>query len=64
MTVQDLKEALEAFIKNELPELQKMEDYYSGKHNILNKKDRSDKKKDTKLIIILSMLQLLQQLIS
>ena len=50
MTVQDLKEALEAFIKNELPELQKMEDYYSGKHDILNKKDRSDKKKDTKLI--------------
>ena len=50
MTVEELKEALEAFIKNELPELQKMEDYYSGKHNILNKKDRSDKKKDTKLI--------------
>ena len=50
MDVQELKEALEAFIKNELPELQKMEDYYSGKHNILNKKDRSDKKKDTKLI--------------
>ena len=50
MTVEDLKEALEAFIKDELPELQKMEDYYSGKHNILNKKDRSDKKKDTKLI--------------
>lgn len=47
MTVEDLKEALEAFIKNELPELQKMEDYYSGKHNILNKKDRSN---DTKLI--------------
>ncbi len=39
MTVEDLKEALEAFIKNELPELQKMEDYYTGKHNILNKKD-------------------------
>jgi len=50
MTVEDLKEALEAFIKNELPELQKMEDYYTGKHNILNKKDRSNKKKDTKLI--------------
>jgi|GEM_PF-3383972 len=38
MDVQELKEALDAFIKNELPELQKMEDYYSGKHNILNKK--------------------------
>ena len=50
MDVQELKEALESFIKNELPELQKMEDYYSGKHNILNKKDRSNKKKDTKLI--------------
>ena len=42
MTVQDLKEALEAFIKNELPELQKMEDYYSGKHNILNKKNEKE----------------------
>ncbi|WP_339004288.1 phage portal protein [Fusobacterium polymorphum] len=50
MTVQDLKEALEAFIKNELPNLQKMEDYYSGKHNILNKKNRTIDKKDAKLI--------------
>lgn len=50
MTVQDLKEALEAFIKNELPELQKMEDYYSGKHNILNKKNRITDKEDAKLV--------------
>ena len=50
MTVQDLKEALEAFIKNELPNLQKMEDYYSGKHNILNKKNRTTDKEDAKLI--------------
>lgn len=50
MTVQDLKEALEAFIKNELPELQKMEDYYSGKHNILNKKNRTTDKEDAKLV--------------
>ncbi|WP_339009655.1 phage portal protein [Fusobacterium animalis] len=50
MTVQDLKEALEAFIKNELPELQKMEDYYSGKHNILHKKNRTTDKEDAKLI--------------
>nr|DAV95417.1 MAG TPA: PORTAL PROTEIN [Caudoviricetes sp.] len=50
MTVQDLKEALEDFIKNELPELQKMEDYYSGKHNILNKKNRTTDKEDAKLI--------------
>ncbi|MEX6519287.1 phage portal protein [Fusobacterium animalis] len=50
MTVQDLKEALDAFIKNELPELQKMEDYYSGEHNILNKKDRTIDKEDAKLI--------------
>ena len=50
MDVQDLKEALEAFIKNELPELQKMEDYYSGKHNILNKKNRTTDKEDAKLI--------------
>ena len=45
MTVEDLKEALEAFIKNHLPELQKMEDYYSGKHNILNKKIEQQIKK-------------------
>lgn len=50
MTVQDLKEALEAFIKNELPELQKMEDYYCGKHNILNKKNRTTDKEDAKLV--------------
>ena len=50
MTVQDLKEALEAFIKNELPNLQKMEDYYSGKHNILNKKNRTIDKEDAKLV--------------
>ena len=50
MTVEDLKEALEAFIKNELPELQKMEDYYSGKHNILNKKNRTIDKEDAKLV--------------
>lgn len=50
MTVQDLKEALEAFIKNELPNLQKMEDYYSGKHDILNKKNRTIDKEDAKLI--------------
>ena len=50
MTVQDLKEALEAFIKNELPELQKMEDYYSGKHNILHKKNRTTDKEDAKLV--------------
>ena len=50
MTIEDLKEALEAFIKNELPNLQKMEDYYSGKHNILNKKNRTIDKEDAKLI--------------
>lgn len=50
MTVENLKEALEAFIKNELPELQKMEDYYSGKHNILNKKNRTTDKEDAKLV--------------
>ena len=52
MTVQDLKEALEAFIKNELPELQKMEDYYSGKHNILNKKDKFIRKNISILYLI------------
>ena len=50
MTIEDLKEALEAFIKNELPNLQKMEDYYSGKHNILYKKNRTIDKEDAKLV--------------
>ena len=50
MDVRVLKEALEAFIKNDLPQLQKMEDYYSGKHEILKKQDRTADKKDTKLI--------------
>lgn len=50
MTIEDLKEALEAFIKNELPNLQKMEDYYNGKHNILNKKNRTIDKEDAKLV--------------
>lgn len=50
MDVQILKEALEDFIKNDLPQLQKMEDYYTGKHEILKKQDRTADKKDTKLI--------------
>lgn len=50
MDVQELKEALEAFIKDELPELQKMEDYYSGKHKILKNEDRTADKKDAKLV--------------
>ena len=50
MTIEDIKEAQEAFIKNELPNLQKMEDYYSGKHNILNKKNRTIDKEDAKLV--------------
>lgn len=50
MDVQELKEALEAFIKNELPNLQKMEDYYKGEHDILNKKNRTVDKEDAKLI--------------
>jgi len=37
MEVQELKEALEAFIKNELPELQKMEDYYNISFDVLKR---------------------------
>jgi len=37
--IKELQEALEAFIKNELPNLQKMEDYYNGTHKILKKEN-------------------------
>ncbi len=50
MDIKELQEALEAFIKNELPNLQKMEDYYKGEHGILNKKNRTVDKEDAKLI--------------
>lgn len=50
MDIKELQEALEAFIKNELPNLQKMEDYYKGEHGILSKKNRTVDKEDAKLI--------------
>lgn len=50
MEVKVLEEALNNFLEKELPRLQKLEDYYVGKHEILNKKDRSSDKKDTKLV--------------
>lgn len=50
MEVKVLEEALNNFLKKELLRLQKLEDYYVGKHEILNKKDRSSDKTDTKLV--------------
>lgn len=50
MEVKALEKALETFISKELPRLQKLEDYYTGKHGILNKQDRLPGKPDTKLV--------------
>lgn len=50
MDIKELKEALDAFIKNELPNLQKMEDYYNGAHKILKKENRTSDKEDSKLV--------------
>jgi phage portal protein, SPP1 family len=48
--IKELQEALEAFIKNELPNLQKMEDYYNGAHKILKRENRTSDKEDSKLV--------------
>lgn len=50
MDVKVLEDALKVFLEKELPRLQRLEDYFVGKHEILNKKDRSSDKKDTKLV--------------
>lgn len=50
MDIKELQEALDAFIKNELPNLQKMEDYYNGIHKILKKENRTSDKDDSKLV--------------
>lgn len=50
MDLKILEKALENFLKNELPRLQKLEDYFVGKHDILNKKNRTADKEDTKLV--------------
>lgn len=50
MDIKELQEALDAFIKNELPNLQKMEDYYNGTHKILKKENRTSDKDDSKLV--------------
>lgn len=50
MDLKILEKALENFLKNELPRLQKLEDYFVGKHKILNKANRTTDKEDTKLV--------------
>ena len=50
MDIKELQEALDTFIKNELPNLQKMEDYYNGTHKILKKENRTSDKDDSKLV--------------
>lgn len=50
MEVRELEAALKSFLQVELPRLQRLEDYYVGKHDILKKEDRVPDKKDTKLV--------------
>lgn len=50
VTAEALREALTAFLKEELPRLEKLEDNYKAKHEILNKADRVEDKEDTKLV--------------
>lgn len=50
MEVRELEAALKTFLQVELLRLQKLEDYYVGKHDILKKQDRVPGKKDTKLV--------------
>lgn len=50
MEVRELEAALKTFLQVELLRLQKLEDYYVGKHGILKKQDRVPGKKDTKLV--------------
>lgn len=45
MEVRELEAALKTFLRVELPRLQKLEDYYVGKHDILKKQDRVPGKK-------------------
>lgn len=50
MDLKQLKDALDNFLKKELPRLQKLEDYYINKHEILKKQDRLLDKRDSKLV--------------
>ena len=50
MQITVLEKALWDFLTNRLIRLQKLEDYYTGKHKILEKQDRLKDKHDSKLI--------------
>ncbi|PCN42279.1 phage portal protein [Brevibacillus laterosporus] len=52
LTFDEARKLYEKFKRKELPRLQLLHDYFVGKHEILNKKDRDDKgeKKDTKAV--------------
>ncbi len=50
MEVKILEKALNDFINNKLPNLQKLEKYYTAKHEILKKENRNPEKEDTRLI--------------
>lgn len=47
--MQEIRERYNQFIKDELPRLQRLFNYFDGKHDILFKKDRKNKK-DAKLV--------------
>lgn len=50
MQITVLEKALWDFLVKDLVRLQKLEDYYTGKHKILEKQDRLKEKQDSKLI--------------
>lgn len=50
MTLQDYIKRFDSYRLNELPRLQRLFDYYTGKHNILNKKNRLENKADAKVV--------------
>ena len=50
MEIKILEKALWDFLVNDLARLQKLEDYYAGRHKILEKPNRLKEKPDSKLI--------------
>lgn len=50
MELKQIQELINNFVQNELPRLQRLENYYVGKTNILKKKNRNEEIEDTKAV--------------
>ena len=50
MELKEYHERFEDYRNNELPRLQRLYDYYDGKHDILHKKNRTSEKADAKVV--------------